>query len=154
MSKVKKALETREHILEKAYPVSGSMAKQMIDVHYKRLGKFGTWCPVKVTKIYSFRHAIRFTCRLMLQNKQGHLFPPASKKWADLFPVVYRQYVYLCSTNEMRLEFLSKPEFFVRQMQPRLCIPLRIAVIGPPQSGKTTCEFGAPFVCRTDKLFF
>ncbi|OQV19061.1 Adenylate kinase 9 [Hypsibius exemplaris] len=111
-------LRKREHIFEAAFPVSGLMAKEMLDCSFKRVGKFGTWCPVKIRK--------------------GHLFPPASMKVPDLFPVVYKQYLYLCSTQEARVEFLARPEYFVRQLPPRLCIPVRLAVIGPPKSGKTT----------------
>ncbi|GAU89148.1 hypothetical protein RvY_01732 [Ramazzottius varieornatus] len=40
-------LKKRESLFQLAHPVSGIMAKEMLDRHYKRLGKFGTWCPVK-----------------------------------------------------------------------------------------------------------
>ena len=153
-------LKKRESIFQLAYPVSGVMAKVMLDCHYKRLGKFGTWCPVKVHQ-YSFwktisetfcpsidwylteltlpsQHFINgYCCALQIRN--GHLFPPAATKLIDLFPVIYRQHIYLCSTAEAREEFISRPEYFVRQQPPRLTLPVRLAVIGPPKSGKTTC---------------
>lgn len=52
--------------------------------------------------------------------------------------VVYRKYVYYLADDEARNEFMNNPLFFVRQPPPKSLIPAKIAVVGPPKSGKTT----------------
>lgn len=58
-----------------------------------------------------------------------------------MFPVIYRQYIYLISTEENRERFMQSPTTYLQQKSPGPLVPLRLAIHGPPKSGKTTCVF-------------
>jgi len=55
------------------------------------------------------------------------------------FPAVYRQHVYFLSSAEARTQFMSNPLAFLCQPSPKPVVPIRVAIVGPPKSGKTTC---------------
>ena len=55
------------------------------------------------------------------------------------FPALYRQHVYFLSSAEARTQFMANPLAFLCQPSPMLVVPIRIAIVGPPKSGKTTC---------------
>jgi adenylate/nucleoside-diphosphate kinase len=55
--------------------------------------------------------------------------------------VVYRKYVYYLSDEEARNDFIKNPMHYIRQPPPKSLIPAKIAILGPPKSGKTTGLF-------------
>jgi len=62
--------------------------------------------------------------------------PPLAESPA--FPALYRQHVYFLSSAEARTQFMSNPLAFLCQPSPMPVVPIRIAIVGPPKSGKTT----------------
>ena len=56
------------------------------------------------------------------------------------FPVIYRGYIYYLSSAQNRELFVQHPLRYLNQPSPKPVVPVRIALIGPPKSGKTTCK--------------
>lgn len=63
--------------------------------------------------------------------------PPLAER--PTFPALYRQHVYFLSSADARTQFMLNPLAFLCQPSPKPVVPIRIAVVGPPKSGKTTC---------------
>jgi len=57
------------------------------------------------------------------------------------YPCIYRQHIYFLSSVQARDEFMQDPMTFIKQSTPKPVVPIRMAVIGPPKSGKTACKF-------------
>ena len=53
-------------------------------------------------------------------------------------PVMYRKVVYYLSSPAARDRFMADPEKYIRQQPPGSLVPIRLAILGPPKSGKTT----------------
>jgi len=66
----------------------------------------------------------------------GAWMPPLAER--PTFPAVYRQHVYFLSSSDARTQFISNPLAFLCQRSPKPVVPIRIAIVGPPKSGKTT----------------
>lgn len=75
----------------------------------------------------------------MLQVKEGECIQNMSGPGYLTFPCIYRSHIYFLSTTQTREEFVNDPVKFVSQPSPKPVVPIKIAVIGPPKSGKTTC---------------
>ncbi|XP_073432131.1 adenylate kinase 9 isoform X2 [Dendrobates tinctorius] len=116
--KLKPIVENRASFFEKCYPVSLSLASKMLHVSYKHPSIFGRWDPVKLS--------------------QGDVIKPFRNQENPGYPLIYRQYIYFFSTKENRDIFMKNPITFIRQPKPQPSVPVRIAVLGPPKSGKTT----------------
>ena len=56
------------------------------------------------------------------------------------YPAVYRQHVYYLSSVQAREQFMSDPMLYLKQPSPKPVVPIRMAILGPPKSGKTTCK--------------
>lgn len=56
------------------------------------------------------------------------------------YPCIYRQHVYFLSTPQAREEFTKNPMLYLTQNISRPVVPIRLSIIGPPKSGKTTCK--------------
>ena len=78
-----------------------------------------------------------FVCWQLLE---GEVIQPQHTPTNPQCPVVYRQHVYFCSGEECREKFMQCPSKFLKQPTPKPVVPIRMAIIGPPKSGKTTCE--------------
>ncbi|XP_044146654.1 adenylate kinase 9 [Bufo gargarizans] len=116
--KLKYIVENRASLFEKCYPISLSIASKMLHVSYKHPSIFGRWDPVKLS--------------------QGEVIKPFRNQENPGYPLIYRQYIYFFSTKENRDVFTRNPIKFIRQPKPKPSVPIRIAVLGPPKSGKTT----------------
>ena len=57
-----------------------------------------------------------------------------------MYPCIYRSHIYYLSSTQARDEFVSDPIKFTSQPTPKPVVPIKIAVLGPPKSGKTTCK--------------
>ncbi|KAF5294362.1 hypothetical protein FQR65_LT10815 [Abscondita terminalis] len=109
-------------VFERVYEISEEMSDKLLTSGYCFLSKFGKTCPVQV-----FDNSNRIQMYL------------PSKNHYQLCPVVHRQYVYFLANRESLTKFVENPLKYVFQSyvhEPLL--PLRLAVIGPPKSGKTT----------------
>ncbi|XP_060046846.1 adenylate kinase 9 [Erinaceus europaeus] len=138
--KLKTMMETRASIFEKCYPISSSLAQKMLNYTYKFISAFGYWDPVKLS--------------------EGETIKPIESADNPLYPVIHRQYIYFLSNKETREKFMKNPIKYICQPKPKPTIPIRIAIVGPPKSGKTTVakrfanEYGLQRLSVGDALRF
>ena len=57
------------------------------------------------------------------------------------FPVIYQEHIYFPSSSSHRNLFIENPIKYISQLHPGPSVPLTLSIIGPPKSGKTTCQF-------------
>ncbi|KAB0401156.1 hypothetical protein E2I00_011366, partial [Balaenoptera physalus] len=116
--KLKPLVENRASIFEKCYPISSRLAQKMLSFTYKYISSFGYWDPVKLS--------------------EGETIKPVENSENLLHPVIHRQYIYFLSSKETKEKFMKNPIKYIRQPKPKPTMPIRIALLGPPKSGKTT----------------
>ncbi|XP_031204281.1 adenylate kinase 9 isoform X2 [Mastomys coucha] len=116
--KLKPLVENRESIFEKCYPVSLHLAHKMLAFTYKHMSSFGYWDPVKLS--------------------EGETIKPVENAENPLNPVIHRQYIYFLSSKQTKEKFMMNPIKYIRQPKPKATMPVRIMIVGPPKSGKTT----------------
>ncbi|KAL6091489.1 hypothetical protein STEG23_032300, partial [Scotinomys teguina] len=116
--KLKPLVENRASIFEKCYPVSSHLAHKMLTFTYKYMSSFGYWDPVKLS--------------------EGETIKPVENVENPLYPVIHRQYIYFLSTKRTREKFMMNPIKYIRQPKPKATMPVKIMIVGPPKSGKTT----------------
>lgn len=62
---------------------------------------------------------------------------------------MFHQYIYFFASKENRNTFQLNPLKYLRQPKPTPSLPIKIAIIGPPKSGKTTGKtFPQMHICR------
>ncbi|CAG5120479.1 unnamed protein product, partial [Candidula unifasciata] len=116
--KIKPYVDHRPSLFERVYPLSERLAEHMLHVGYKQLSRFGRWDPVLL--------------------KDGNCIPPVDGTEHPLFACIYRSFIYFLSSQQNRTIFMLDPILYLSQETPKPMIPLRIAIIGPSKSGKTT----------------
>ena len=89
----------------------------------------------KKEKFYNSNFTFIFPL-LQLKEELHSILPPPSIR--STFPVIYRQRIYFMSSISHRSQFVADPESFLSQEVPRLPVPMCLAIVGPPKSGKTT----------------
>ena len=62
------------------------------------------------------------------------VLPPSN----GMIPTAYRGRMYYLSSRKVQSDFETNPGKYLSQQVPSLPVPVRIAVVGPPKSGKTT----------------
>nr|XP_023692139.1 adenylate kinase 9 isoform X1 [Paramormyrops kingsleyae] len=111
-------LEKREALFEMCQPLSCSLAHRMLRLSYKFYSGFGYWDPVKLS--------------------EGDLIQPARGPLDPSFPVLFHQFIYFFASKETRGKFMFNPIKYLRQPKPRPPLPIKMAITGPPKSGKST----------------
>uniref|UniRef100_A0A8C3KGY0 Adenylate kinase 9 n=1 Tax=Calidris pygmaea TaxID=425635 RepID=A0A8C3KGY0_9CHAR len=117
-SKLNSLMENRGSIFEKCYPISLPLAQKMLIFSYKFPSSFGQWDPVKLS--------------------EGEVIKPQQSHESIVSPVIYRQYIYFFSSKKNKETFMKNPIKYIRQPKPKPAVPVKIAIVGPPKSGKTT----------------
>ncbi|XP_077973287.1 adenylate kinase 9-like [Styela clava] len=118
--KMKPLVENRSSLFEKVFPVSFELASKMLLTGYKHPSSFGRWDPVKL-------------------KDDNDVVQPISTPISPLFPVIYHHHIYFLSSLNSRTKFMADPLAYVLHQPPaKPVVPIRLAVIGPPKSGKTT----------------
>ncbi|KAK4878277.1 hypothetical protein RN001_010783 [Aquatica leii] len=125
-------------LFERVYEVSVDLSEKLLSTGYYFLSKFGKTCPVQAYDDYN----------------PVQMYLPHEKQF-QLYPVVHRQYIYYLGAIDSLNRFKQDPLKYVTQkfMHDRL-LPLKLAVIGPPKSGKTTLaerfkrDFGMQVISR------
>uniref|UniRef100_A0A8C8BCM2 Adenylate kinase 9 n=1 Tax=Otus sunia TaxID=257818 RepID=A0A8C8BCM2_9STRI len=117
-SKLNSLMENRGSIFEKCYPISLPLAHKMLVFSYKFQSSFGQWDPIKLS--------------------EGDVIKPQQSPENTVFPVIHRQYIYFFSSKENKETFMKNPIKYIRQPKPKPAVPVKIAIVGPPKSGKTT----------------
>ncbi|XP_078504661.1 adenylate kinase 9 isoform X3 [Lissotriton helveticus] len=116
--KLKHLVENRESLFEKCYPISLELANKMLRLSYKHPSIFGRWDPIKLSV--------------------GDVIKTLQTPENPSFPMIFRQYIYFFSTKENRDIFMRNPVKYLYQPKPKVSVPIRIAIVGPPKSGKST----------------
>jgi adenylate/nucleoside-diphosphate kinase len=107
---------------ERCYEVSLDVAEKLLESGYYLLSFYGRICPVQYYIGYNPLHMYI-----------------ASEQKNNLYPVIHRQYIYFLDGKKNRDQFMKNPlKYTVLQNFNFPLIPVRVAVIGPPKSGKTT----------------
>lgn len=83
----------------------------------------------------------------------GDCFPPPFGPDKSPCTVIYRKYIYYLADEEARNEFIKNPMFYAHQSPPKSLIPAKIAIVGPPKSGKTTGSFSFCFYMKFQSRF-
>ncbi|XP_036104925.1 adenylate kinase 9 [Molossus molossus] len=117
-TRLKPLVENRASIFEKCYPISSHLAQKMLNFTYKYISTFGYWDPVKLS--------------------EGKTVRPIINSENPVYPVIHRQYIYFLSTKETKEKFMKNPIKYIRQPKPKPNMPIKITIVGPPKSGKTT----------------
>ncbi|XP_030626692.1 adenylate kinase 9 [Chanos chanos] len=118
MQKVKPLLENRESLFMSCLPINFSLARKLLYYSYKYNSAFGRWDPVKYT--------------------EGDLIQPMQSPDNPSYPVIFRQFIYFFASKETRNTFMTNPLKYLRQPKPNPSRPIKLAIVGPPKSGKTT----------------
>jgi len=109
-------------LFDKCHSVTQNLALKLLNQGYKQPSRFGRWCPVK------------------LYDKD--VLPPFVSKDNQTFPVMYRDYIYFLSSEENKERFVAQPQMFLTQAATKPLVPIKIMILGPPKSGKTTLANG------------
>lgn len=87
----------------------------------------------------------------LLQLSEGETLKSIESPDNPLYPVIHRQYIYFLSNKETKEKFMKNPIKYIRQPKPKPNMPIKIAIVGPPKSGKTTGKDVFVFVIRKHK---
>ncbi|XP_039603846.1 adenylate kinase 9 isoform X2 [Polypterus senegalus] len=118
LTRLKSFVEHREALFEKCKPVGYNLARKLIQHLFKFPSAFGSWDPVKL--------------------REGDVIQPVLGPKNPSYPVIYRQFVYFLSSKQNREKFMMNPLKYIRQPRPKPSVPIKIAIVGPPKSGKST----------------
>uniref|UniRef100_A0A3Q1CXD4 Nucleoside-diphosphate kinase n=1 Tax=Amphiprion ocellaris TaxID=80972 RepID=A0A3Q1CXD4_AMPOC len=119
LQKIQPLLTNRESLFQKCRPISSSLANKLLLSSYKFPSAFGCFDPVK-------------------QYKGRDLIQPLQWPLNTSYPLLFHQYVYFFTSKENRNTFMLNPLKCLRQPKPVPSLPVKMAVTGPPKSGKTT----------------
>ncbi|XP_015211824.2 adenylate kinase 9 isoform X1 [Lepisosteus oculatus] len=116
--RLKSLVENREGLFEKCYPLSFTQARKLLRLSYKFSSAFGCWDPVRLG--------------------EGDVIQPIQGPNNPTYPVLYHQFIYFFASKDSRNKFMLNPIKYLRQPKPKPSLPIKIAVVGPPKSGKST----------------
>jgi adenylate/nucleoside-diphosphate kinase len=105
----------RRNLFEYVRTISGQQARQLVESGRRGRSAFGLWCPVALKR------------GTALQPNRG-----------PQYPALYRNQIYTMASAEHRALFCADPLGYVAQPAPPPSLPIRLAVVGPPKSGKST----------------
>ncbi|ESN97356.1 hypothetical protein HELRODRAFT_85518 [Helobdella robusta] len=114
--KLKPFLEKFRSLFEHVSPISLSLAEDLLRSGYKHLSRFDRWCPV------------------MLAEGSHMQQDPSLPR----YPAVHRAFIYFLSSQEALRSFVRDPLHYLCSIPSKMVVPVNVAVIGPPRSGKTT----------------
>lgn len=69
-----------------------------------------------------------------------------------MFPIIYKEQIYFLSSSAHAEQFLTNPTKFVARKPPDCPVPVRVSIVGPPKSGKSTGKL-IPKVIRVVAYF-
>nr|XP_034178651.1 adenylate kinase 9-like [Osmia lignaria] len=107
--------------IEKTYTIDLETAETLLDCGYYLPSSFGCWCPVQLHE-----NKIPLQMFLPLEAQQ------------EVYPVIYRQFVYFLGGKEAHSAFSRNPLKYLEQDSCAPVVPFRLSIIGPPKCGKTT----------------
>uniref|UniRef100_A0A1A8JC18 Adenylate kinase domain containing 1 n=1 Tax=Nothobranchius kuhntae TaxID=321403 RepID=A0A1A8JC18_NOTKU len=112
-------LVNRESLFQTCQPISVSLAHKLLLSCYKYHSAFGFWDPIQLYK-----------------TRDAAVLP----QWPlnTTYPLIHNQFIYFFASKENLDEFMLNPLKYLRQPVPPPALPIKVAVLGPPKSGKTT----------------
>uniref|UniRef100_A0A3Q3G287 Adenylate kinase 9 n=1 Tax=Labrus bergylta TaxID=56723 RepID=A0A3Q3G287_9LABR len=119
LKKIQPLLTNRESLFQKCQPIPYSLAQKLLLTSYKLHSAFGCLDPIK------------------------DLIQPLQWPLNTTFPLIFHQFIYFFATKENRSIFMLNPLKYIRQPKPFTLLPVKIAILGPPKSGKTTAQMFA-----------
>ncbi|KAJ0026849.1 hypothetical protein NQD34_017849 [Periophthalmus magnuspinnatus] len=119
LNNVQPLLTNRESLFQKCQPITCPQAHKLLSSSYKYYSAFGFWDPVQ---LYNERDIIH-----------PQLWP-----FDHSYPLIFNHFIYFFESKENRSTFMLNPLKYIHQPKPTPSLPIRLAVIGPPKSGKTT----------------
>nr|XP_040016288.1 adenylate kinase 9 isoform X3 [Gasterosteus aculeatus aculeatus] len=119
LQKIQPLLTNRESLFQSCQPISYSLAHQLLLSSYKLHSAFGCWDPIN-------------------HYRDRESFQPLQWPLNTSYPLIFHQYIYFFASKENRNTFMLNPLKYLRQPKPTPPLPVKIAVVGPPKSGKTT----------------
>ncbi|KAL7388763.1 hypothetical protein ABVT39_020280 [Epinephelus coioides] len=119
LQKIQPLLTNRESLFQQCQPISYRLAHMLLLSSYKLHSAFGCWDPVQ-------------------QYKEKNLIQPLQWPLNTSYPLIFHQYIYFFASKENRNIFMLNPLKYLRQPKPTQSLPVKMAVVGPPKSGKTT----------------
>ena len=151
LQKLQPMLTNRESLFQICQPISSTLAQRLLLFSYKLHSAFGCLDPIKVIfiNIYEMRHyicVINTSSRrcpilfyyLLQQYEERDLIQPMQWPLTTSQPVIFNQYIYFFESEENRNMFMLNPLKYLRQPKPFPSLPVKVAIVGPPKSGKTT----------------
>ncbi|XP_005914603.1 adenylate kinase 9 [Haplochromis burtoni] len=119
LKKIKPLLTNRESLFQKCHPIPYSLACKLLLSSFKFFSAFGFLDPIKL-------------------HKERDLIQPLKWPFNTTYLLLFHQYIYFFASKENCNTFMLNPLKYLRQPKPTTSLPIKIAVIGPPKSGKTT----------------
>ncbi|XP_008299656.1 adenylate kinase 9 [Stegastes partitus] len=119
LQRIQPLLTNRESIFQTCQPISYRLANKLLLSSYKLHSAFGCCDPIK-------------------RYKESDLIQPLQWPLSTSYPLLFHQYIYFFTSKENRNTFMLNPLKYLRQPKPTPSLPVRLAVTGPPKSGKTT----------------
>ncbi|XP_059054415.1 adenylate kinase 9 [Achroia grisella] len=123
LSKLTKLRHRCESFFEQTFIVDCDIAELLLLEGFYFLSKFNRFCPVHI-----------------YENPNAVLNPyKINKRKSNIFPIIYRSYIYFIISEEYVQKFRQNPLKYVQKSPMKLYLdyPLRIGIIGPPKSGKS-----------------
>ncbi|XP_072356094.1 adenylate kinase 9 isoform X2 [Scyliorhinus torazame] len=136
--KVQPLVKNRASLFEKCFSVNLKLVHKLVKNSYKLLSSFGLWDVVELSN--------------------GTAIQPILDMHQNVFPLIHRKYIYYFVTKENRDKFIENPFKYICQPKPRPVVPIKIAIVGPPKSGKSTVarrfasEFGLQRISAGDAV--
>ncbi|XP_024863203.1 adenylate kinase 9 isoform X2 [Kryptolebias marmoratus] len=119
LQKIQPLLANRESLFQTCQPISYRLAQKLLLSSYKLHSAFSCWDPIQ---LYKNRDTIQ----------------PLQWPLNTTFPLLLSRYIYFFASKENLNQFMLNPLKYLRQPKPTPTLPIKVAVIGPPKSGKTT----------------
>ncbi|XP_029352962.1 adenylate kinase 9 [Echeneis naucrates] len=119
LQKVQPLLTNRESLFQKYQPISYTLAQKLLLSSYKCHSAFGCLDPVK-------------------QYMEKDLIPTLQWPLNATYPLIFHRYIYFFASKKNRNSFMLNPLKYLRQPKPALSVPVKMAILGPPKSGKTS----------------
>ncbi|XP_034436680.1 adenylate kinase 9-like [Hippoglossus hippoglossus] len=119
LQKLQPLLANRQSLFQTCQSISFTLAQRLLLFSYKLHSAFGCLDPIK-------------------QYKERDLIQPLQWPLNTTHPVIFNQYIYFFESEENRNTFMLNPLKYLRQPKPTPSLPVKLAVVGPPKSGKTT----------------
>lgn len=140
-------LENRNSLFERVYPITPKIAERLLINGYYFPSSYGRWCPVTLY----FQNAwlppipmpnIKVGNPKYLSKLPGIIGETLPIVKAKTCAAIYKQHIYWFMNSNARGLFMKNPlKYTQKYTDPPFRVPLRLHIIGPPKSGKTTSKF-------------